>query len=163
MAATPSWQRHTSPFLCLVTAEDEDTCYESRVFLHSLRRLGSRDKAFVPTYLPVEVGEGAYLSENFGAEIDRPLSPLILCDGRLILCSRTNAGQVVATVLPVPAAHAVDDVIEPRSAFLLQELGEDETYLVDFEFGFCPMSGRMVLPIESDTSLRITDFLLPLH
>lgn len=127
--------------------------------LHSLRKLGSHDKTFVPTYLPVEAGEYPYLAEDLDAEIKGPVSPLILCDGRLVLCSRTVSNDIVTSVLPVPT-QPFDD-IEPSSAFLLQRVDQSGPSLDFDNVGFCPMSGRLVTPI-SETSLQISDFLLPL-
>lgn len=100
----------------------------------------------------------SYLAVGLNTEVQLPISPLILCDGRLVLCS-SNSSELVATVLPVPTTHALDDSIDSRSALLAQEVDTDDLDIDNV--GFCPMSGRLVWTI-SEAFLQVLDFLPPL-
>ena len=130
-----------------------------RLVLYSVRRVGLQDAAFLPTYLPIDGGEAECVSGNNGPPIIGPVSPLFSCDNRLVMCSRSSEGVLVATVLPVPRETC--DELEPRSALLLKDVSDD--VVIDRDtVAFCPMSGRVIYPI-SDTSLQLLDFLLPLE
>ncbi|KAJ3539222.1 hypothetical protein NMY22_g4835 [Coprinellus aureogranulatus] len=161
IASTPSWQQHGPPHLCLTLDEDEVVRDGLRVFLFSLRKMGEQDKAFLPAYLPVAGGTSTTLAEDYGEPINGPVSPLFLCDGRLVLCSRTSGNELVASILPVPAG-VYEGPFEPCWASLVQGMDVDDVYLDPSNVGFCPMSGRVVHPI-SYTSFEISDFLLPLE
>jgi hypothetical protein len=158
ITSTPAWQQHTQPHICFVVNEEDDADFEKRLSLYSVRRVGRQDAAFLPTYLPVDGGEAEYVARNIDPPITGTVSPLFSCDNRLVMCSRSSEGDLVATVLPVPI-ETCDEII-PRSALLLKDVNDN---VLDRDtIAFCPMSGRVVYPF-SDTSLQVLDFLLPLE
>jgi hypothetical protein len=160
-AVTPSWQQDILPHLCFVVNEEESGAQQRMISLYSLRRMGSQDAAFVPTYLPVEAGKGGQIAGGLTEPIVWSVTPLILCDGQLVLCSCSNSNDIVATVLPVPM-EASEETIDIHSALVVQGVDEGEVVFEYLNVGFCPMSGRVVHPV-SNTFLQVCDFLLPLE
>lgn len=154
-----SWQRHRQGYLAYIIAEDENQDY--RLFLYSIQQVGRCDTAFLPAHIPVAGGQSQFILEDLGEPITNPVSPIFLCDDWLVMCSRTNADELIATILPVPIEALEDMTIYPSSAILVNEGGDDADSLWDYNVGFYPMSGRVVYH-ASDTCLHILDFLLPL-
>jgi hypothetical protein len=160
----PPWQSHLPPHLCFVVNEQISLLgCESGVYLYSVQRTGPapQDAGSVPTYLPVAVGKNDRTLESPNRWTDWPMTPLIFCDGRLVLCSGAGQNEVVLTAFTVPTT-ASDDPIDLHSSIAVQGL---ENIDVAFDFhnvGFCPMSGRLVHSL-SNTSLQVCDFLLPLE
>ncbi|KAJ3529115.1 hypothetical protein NMY22_g9131 [Coprinellus aureogranulatus] len=144
LVATSSWQQHVPPHICLAADEEQASAINDRTaFLYAVRNMGDHDKAFFPSYLPVAGGVCARLASRWGDDVTRAISPLFLCDGQLIFCSRTCANELVASLLPVPT-EAYDGPIEPRSMYLVEATNADEVSFDPYNVGFCPMSGRVV-------------------
>lgn len=126
--------------------------------------MGSHDSAFILGYLPIAGGESVNMAEGLttaagGQPFTWPASSLFFCDGRLVQCSGSSMNNLIVTVLPVPT-ETTEDLITLRSAVILEEV--EDIFDPDFhDVGFCPMSGRIVLPATLK-SLQILDFLLPL-
>ncbi|KAJ3513286.1 hypothetical protein NMY22_g15088 [Coprinellus aureogranulatus] len=162
MTASSSFQHLAPPHLCLVIDEDDDPGnHDRKVYLYSLQRIECRTDAFVPKHLPIAGGEAESLAGALERRIVYPSSPLFYCDGSLLMCSCSTENELIAAVLPTPT-EASEDLVNLHSAFLVHALDVNEVCLNLNSVGFCPMSGRVVYPISSN-SLQISDFLLPLE
>ncbi|KAJ3546959.1 hypothetical protein NMY22_g1846 [Coprinellus aureogranulatus] len=156
------WQRHTQPHLCFTADELFRDWTGPKFLLHSLQRVGRPESPFLPSYMPVCCGTGDSVCDHLEWQIVSVVSPLYHCDGRLVMCCRSSEHELVAVSIPVPEKPSTLD-IERDSALLVEGHDlDDETDPLDFHrVGFCPMSGRVV-HTTSDTSIQVTDFLLPL-
>ncbi|KAJ3516439.1 hypothetical protein NMY22_g14212 [Coprinellus aureogranulatus] len=168
---TPSCQRHLPPHLCYTvdSYHGDDDPGSRRVVLYSLRNVPASGKngASVPHCVPVAEGFASVLGAADGEANVEPISPLPLCNGQLVLCSLTRRNGLVASVLPIPRRTS-EEPFQPRWATLVDESDDSDMYVSfnDYNVGFCPMSGRIVHPApnhNSETSIHISDFLLPLE
>ncbi|KAJ3529116.1 hypothetical protein NMY22_g9130 [Coprinellus aureogranulatus] len=118
------------PHLCYTTDSDDPEDGSRKVILYSLRKMGGRDRAFVPCYLPVVGGVALALNGVDGEATSNPVSPLFLCDGQLVFCSVTGTNGLVATVFPIPT-RASEDAFEPRWATLVEGSEDDDEINMD--------------------------------
>ena len=96
-------------------------------------------------------------------------SPLIHCGGKLVMCSRSDRSTFMATVLDVPYESS-HNVLMHTSAILTTPVKLPDGPYTGNQFGFCPISGRLVYSIfredgedEPETEVHVYDYLLPLQ
>ncbi|KAJ3527747.1 hypothetical protein NMY22_g9667 [Coprinellus aureogranulatus] len=171
IATTSIWQRDSQAHLCLMIDEeqlasvrpdfDDGLGFEPRypLVLYSVRRSGiGPDATFFPTYIPVEGYKSESISGKSGDPSSYFVSPLSLCDNRLVVASRSERNELFAIVLPVPTEASDTEIDLPSARLTVAE--EDDEQLDDHNTGFCPMSGR-VARMVNPTTLEVSDFLAP--
>ena len=95
------------------------------------------------------------------------VSSLFNCDGHVVFSSAYLWNQLIATAIPLPSMDDADSEhqqpetqLHPAS-ITLTEAHEERAICTEEQFGFCPMSGRLVHIFGSKFEVRVEDFLLP--
>ncbi|KAJ3546955.1 hypothetical protein NMY22_g1848 [Coprinellus aureogranulatus] len=152
------WQQHMQPHLCFTVDEDFARWTGPRLRLYSVQQVGRPANSFLPSCIPMCGGTAETICTTHPQPIATPVSPLYYCDGRLAMCCRSSGHELVAMSLPIPTENSTRE-IQQWSALLVEGYIGNE--YDGHRVGFCPMSGRVV-HIATNTSIQVTDFLLPL-
>ena len=169
---TPTWQQETgaNPYLCLLN-DSKPGGRDPVMYLYSIRRMG---EPLADDYLPSCLPAGAGISWTaYGTGVDTRYqggaSSLLQCDQRLVMCTLSKKSTFVATLLSQPCESSRND-IGPTSAILTAPVKFPEGPHTGKQFGFCPMSGRLVYPVfredaddGPETEIHVCDYLLPLE
>jgi hypothetical protein len=151
LCPTSIWQRDPSlsqEYLCLVMEDHVDVDGQSPgVSLLSLRQTPAQNEPLLHTE------HGRSLVDSLSAGY-AGLSLLFKCEDHLVFCSVSNHFSLVATIMPTPG-----NADEYHPDLKLQTANLIDGHLEGFkDFGFCPMSGRLV-HFGPDLELYIRDYL----
>lgn len=140
------------------------------LIIYSLRDVAKLNDPFLPKLLPVSAGRSRFVHEEYNPAMLRgSVSSLLNCDNHLVFCTvnepdvgEDDIHQIIAVALQIPSQFS-DNAIRRHSMTLLhrkESTGDEDG---GFQFGFCPMSGRLVY-LSADgiePEVRLADYLLP--
>lgn len=141
------------------------------MYLYSIRRLGEPlGDNFLPSRLPAGAGiNWTTYGTGIGTTFDSGASSLFQCANKLVLCSRSKRSTFIATVLTQQMESSRNTLL-PTSAILTAPVKLPEGPYTGKQFGFCPMSGRLVYAVVREdadegpeTEIHVCDYLLPLE
>jgi hypothetical protein len=170
LTGTPIWQRQSTSTLHLLRLVEFETAKEEyNLIMYSLRDVAKLNDPFLPKLLPVSAGRSWFVHEDDNPAMVRgPVSSLLKCDNHLVFCTgneldgQGDIHRIIAVALQIPSQFS-DNTIHRHSMTLLHRKEGTGDEDVDFQFGFCPMSGRLVY-LSADgiePEVRLADYLLP--